>query len=97
MAIDPGVLVKDCAETCAEHLGTARVEVACNDDHRLGVVGCGFDDQLVRPRLGVVVRHRQPPARGAGVSHINWSGPARNTLASPLRLRKRASTDADHH
>jgi hypothetical protein len=31
------------------------------------------------------------------VSHVNWSGPARNTLASPLRLRKRASTDADHH
>jgi len=30
------------------------------------------------------------------VSHVNWSGPARNTLVSPLRLRKRASTNADH-
>ena len=31
------------------------------------------------------------------VSHVNWSGPARNTLVSPLKLRKRASTNADHH
>jgi hypothetical protein len=30
------------------------------------------------------------------VSHVNWSGPARNTLASPLRLRKRANPNTDH-
>jgi hypothetical protein len=29
--------------------------------------------------------------------HVNWSGPARNAPVSPLRLRKLASTNADHH
>ena len=86
MAIDPGVLVENCAETCPKPLTTTRVEIACNEDDRVGVVPMAVTTSSsghgTSPSSGIA--DSLPPAQESQASESRRDGVLLDRLAALL-------------